>query len=69
MNKNRRKLLQQQLDILQQVKAEIESLKDDEQQYADDIPENLQNSNKHTTAEQAVSNLEYAISKINEAIE
>lgn len=46
MNNDRRKLLREQLDILESVKTEIESLKDEEQDYADNMPDNLQDSEK-----------------------
>ena len=69
MNNERRKLLQKQIDIIEQAKQDIEILKDEEQKYADDMPENLQSSDKHDKAEQAVSSLEEAINNIDEAIQ
>lgn len=65
MNKVRRKQiddvlkninsLQNMLDELQQ---SIEEIKDDEQDYLDNIPENLQNSERYEAAENALCNLE-----------
>ena len=40
---------------------EIERLKDEEQEYLDNIPENMQSSDRYYAAEEAVSNLENAV--------
>ena len=49
---------------LQAVKEEIEEIKDEEQEYLDNIPENLQLSERYEKAENAVSCLESAIDSI-----
>lgn len=68
MNKQRRKLLQEQLDKLEEIREQIEFLKDEEQEYVDNMPDNLQGSERHESAEAMVSNLEEAVSNIEEAI-
>ena len=45
---------------------ELESLKDEEQDYYDNIPENLQNSQRAQDSEQAIDNLEEALDLLNE---
>ena len=61
MNKQRR------ADI-EQAKSLLEGARDEEQEYYDNMPENLQASDKGEAAENAVSNLDEAISAIEEAL-
>lgn len=54
---------------LEELQSSIESVRDEEQECMDNIPENLQGSERYDTAEQAVDNLDSAISSIEELIE
>ena len=74
MNNTRRKAIRELSDkisdliaLLDTYKNDIEPHRDDEQGYLDCMPENLQSSEKHDTAEEAVSHLEDAISNLDDA--
>lgn len=54
---------------LEELQSSIESVRDEEQECMDNIPENLQGSERYETAEQAVDNLDSAVSSIEELIE
>lgn len=80
MNKNRRKEIKSIIEKieeivssacsgLEEVKEELECVRDDEQNYLDMIPENLQGSERHEIAEQAVDNLDNAVSAFEELID
>jgi len=58
---------QQRRKALNSVIAQIQEIMDAEQNYMDNIPENLQNSVSHDAAEQTVSALDEALSVLNEA--
>lgn len=76
MNKPRRKSLQTLLDQLAGIRDTLEEIKGEEEEYRDNMPENLQGSERYEKADaacdslyEAVSNLEEAISNIEAAIE
>ena len=50
--------LQEALEGLQQI---VEEIRDEEQDYLENIPENLQGSERYETAESAVESLENAV--------
>lgn len=58
---------QQRRKALYSVIARIQEIMDAEQNYMDNIPENLQNSALHDAAEQAVSALDEALTILSEA--
>lgn len=71
MNKQRRKeiadaraKLEQAAELIEQAKAALEQARDDEQEYYDNMPESLQNSEKGETAQAAVSALESALDNL-----
>lgn len=75
MNKTRRKELLEIINMLGQVQDkddlyavinELECIKDDEQYYYDNIPENLQCSQRAEDSERAIDNLEDALNSLNE---
>ena len=75
MNKIRRKNLQSIIDQLEELKSSLEDLQSEEE-YRDNMPENLQGSERYELADaacdnlcDAVSNLEETISSIETAIE
>lgn len=70
MNKERRKAIEKLAAEIQLIQLEdsraklsdakdtLESLRDEEQEYIDNMPENLQGSDKHSNAEEAVRCME-----------
>lgn len=76
MNKYRRKSLQDIIDQLEELKGSLEDLQAEEEEYRDNMPENLQGSERYERADNAcdsladaVSNLEETISSIETAME
>jgi hypothetical protein len=73
MNKQRRKDIEDiisKLADLEALKTEIyeaiETVKDEEQEYYDNMPEGLQGSDKGYAAEEAINNLDEAYSMIDD---
>ena len=76
MNKERRAEIQDVLKTLDNITAEledlqssIENIKDEEQDYLDNIPENLQESDRYHKSEEAIENLESACDTIEDTVE
>lgn len=68
MNKARRQQLRKWLEDLEEIKSELETIVDNEQDYFDCIPENLQSSQRACDSEEAIDQMNEAISSIEEAI-
>ena len=68
MNKIRREALEKISTGLEDLKADLETLRDEEQDYADNMPEGLQSSEKHDTAENAVSSMDEAIDNLDSVV-
>lgn len=71
MNKARRKALLDLKERIESLQSDVydvlnalETFKDEEQEYLDNMPDNLQGSEKYEKAEEAVSNLEEAYSTL-----
>lgn len=69
MNKYRRKEICEIIKKLEKLKEEIEMVFYEEQDYYDNMPENLQGSERGEIAENAISELEEALDNIDNAIE
>ena len=69
MNKQRRSELQKIYDIISDAKENLEILMDEEEEYKENIPENLQGSSRYEKAEENCDSLYEAISNIEEALE
>lgn len=69
MNKARRKELAKATEMMNDARDIIESCMEEEQDYLDNMPENLQYSEKHEMAESAVESMENAIDKLEEAMQ
>ena len=69
MNNIRRKEINKAIKMIENVKSYIENIHGDEEDYMNNIPENLQGSSRYNNAEEAVSYLEDVIDNLNEAIE
>ena len=69
MNKARRAQLEALLPQLEDVKDALELLREEEQDYFDNMPEGLQSSERGEAAENAVSAMDEAIGSLDEAFE
>jgi len=68
MNKDRRKNLQAVIDAITEANETLETLKEEEEEYRDNMPENLQDSERYEKADAACDSLDEAISNLEEAI-
>ena len=69
MNKARRKQLEEVVSMVETAKEMLEEILDDEQDYYDNIPENLQGSERSEASETAISLIEDAIGDLDSAID
>lgn len=69
MNNLRRKRIAKLNEMLSELMEEIQSIAEDEEEYIDNIPENLQNSECYEQAKDALDNLCYVVSSLYNAIE
>lgn len=63
MNKIRRKNLQSIIDQLEELKGSLEDLQAEEEEYRDNIPENMQESERYEKADEACDNLSAAVDR------
>lgn len=68
MNKIRRQQLRKWLEDMENIKGELETICSDEQDYFDNMPENLQGSQRGCDSEEAIEQMEEAVSSIEDAI-
>ena len=68
MNKARRQQLRKWLEDMENIKGELETICSDEQDYYDNMPENLQGGQRGMDAEEAIEQMEEAVSSIEDAI-
>lgn len=68
MNKARRKTLAEIADQLEALKGELESALSEEEEYRDNIPENLQGGERYERADEACGNLAEAVSQLEDVI-
>ncbi len=69
MNKMRRKTLQEIYDIVADARDNLEMVMQEEEEYRDNMPENLQGSERYEKAEEACDNLDSAIRSLDEVLE
>jgi flagellar biosynthesis chaperone FliJ len=69
MNNPRRKRLQKIYDTIESALAELEEIMDEEQDYLDNIPENLQGSERYEKSEEIIDNLEGAVSNLEDVMD
>jgi hypothetical protein len=67
MNNKRRKALEAVFDQLNETKGVLEDMQIEEEEYRDNIPENMQNSERYTRTEKICDDLEEAVSLLEEA--
>ncbi len=68
MNKQRRKDIQSVINMVEDAKTALEPLFDEEEEYHENMPENMQDSGKGEVAEEACRNMEEAISQLEEIV-
>lgn len=68
MNATRRSAIGAQVQVLSDAKEQLENIRDEEQEYYDNMPESLKQGDKGIAAEGAVSELENAISDVESAM-
>lgn len=68
MNRIRRKELRSIIDQLEELKSCLEDLQAEEEEYRDNMPENLWGGERYEKAEEAISNMEDAVSSLEDAI-
>ena len=69
MNNNRRARIQALINKLEDIKEDIDSIKEEEQEYYDNMPESIQAGERGDKAQEAIDNLDYAYSQIDEVRE
>lgn len=76
MNKERRKSLREIQSKLESLGQDLEALKDEEEEYRDNMPENLQESERYQRADEvcdllqeALESMDNAYQQIEEAVE
>jgi hypothetical protein len=69
MNDQRRKRITELVVLLEGLKADIEFVQQEEQDYYDNMPENLQGSDKGQAAEAAADSLQEAADEVGNAID
>ena len=68
MNKARRKELERAIELMAEARDIIEDCKAEEEEYLENMPENLQYSEKYDIAEAAVEAMERAVECVEDAI-
>ena len=69
MNKKRRESIAEAIELLNKARDILETCHEEEQEYLDNMPENLQQGDKGDIAQEAIDGLEAAVDQINEAID
>jgi hypothetical protein len=67
MNKIRRKALQEIYDKLSDLREELETIKDEEDESRENMPENLQGSERYEQSETASGNIDEAMEYLSSA--
>lgn len=68
MNKARRKALDEVISKIEEAKELLENLQAEEEEYRDNMPENLQGSERYGVADAAADNMNSAVDALDEAI-
>lgn len=69
MNKDRRARIQDLVNRLECIKEELETIRDEEQDYYDNMPESIRGGMKGEKAEEDIENLEEAYAGIEQALD
>lgn len=68
MNKERRKRIEEAIAKLSEAKSDIEDIQSEEQEYLDNMPENMQQGEKADAAQTAISSMDDAMNYIDDAM-
>lgn len=68
MNKLRRKSLVDIMEKIQEISADLSAILEEEEECKDNIPENLQGSERYEISESACDSMESAIESLDEAV-
>ncbi|MFK0338738.1 hypothetical protein ACIQT7_15835 [Agrobacterium deltaense] len=66
MNKERRKEIARAAAMIEEAKGILETCRDEEQEYYDNMPESFQDGDKGNAAQEAIDALEEAVSSLGE---
>lgn len=66
MNNDRRARIQALIDKLEDIKEDIDFIKDEEQGYYDNMPESIQAGERGDKAQEAIDNLESTLDYLND---
>ena len=69
MNKNRKQVIKLYTNILRDTLQKLDDILDEERDYYDNIPENLQSSLRADASQDAIDELEEVIADIGDAID
>ena len=69
MNKDRRKSISDNINLLENIKSKLEDILSDEEMYFDNMPENLQGSIRGEVSENAIDALNEAIENLDSVID
>ena len=69
MNSKQRKQIEKWIDSINEIKEGVESMQEDETEKLDNMPENLQESERGEQMQNGIENLEAAASSLEEAID
>lgn len=69
MNKDRRSRISKLLAILEEIHNSLQTILDEEQDYFDNMPENLQGSVRGMDSEEAINILEETVGLLEETVE
>lgn len=67
MNADRRKRIREAISQIQDIIIDVESIRDEEQDVMENIPENLQGSQRYCDMEEYVDSMDEVISSLEEA--
>ena len=69
MNKQRRSEIKRQIEYINNIINDVQKILDDENDYYDNIPENLQTSSRADISEEAIDQLTEAVDELNAALD
>ena len=68
MNRIRRKALQEISNRIEAIMADLETLKEEEEEYRDNMPEGFYGSDRYEKAEEDCDSLQFAFDSLEEAV-
>jgi chaperonin cofactor prefoldin len=69
MNKERRKQIEKLIEAIENAVSELESIQEEEQDYYDNVPENLQSGERYEASEAAIDSMDSAHTSFEEALD